>query len=90
VLGYQRLDATAIRRVWPSAPAALQESLANARSYQVALENPQINVQGDTATVSSTRRIRSQPLAGRAQETSLATVFVLRRGASGWYIDRIQ
>jgi hypothetical protein len=84
---YANRDAAAVRRIWPSAPATLPSALAAARSYQVDIQNPQIAVQGDTATVTATRFIRVQPAAGRAQETSQPTTFSMRRGPNGWYID---
>ena len=87
-LAYQRLDPAAVRRVWPSAPTTLE--LGNLRSYQVVLENLQITLRGDTATVTTVRRIRTVLLDGRAQERSVPTTFSLRRGPGSWFIERIQ
>jgi ketosteroid isomerase-like protein len=90
VAGYQRLDPAAIRAVWPSAPGDLQKSFNDLRSYELQLQNQQITVRGDTATVSATRRIRQQPKAGRAQERSVPSTFILRRTGGSWVIDSIR
>lgn len=88
--GYQRLDPAAIRAVWPSAPADLQKSFSDLRSYAVQLQDPQVTVRGDTATVSTVRRIRQQPKAGRTQEVSVQSTFTLRRTGASWVIDSIR
>jgi ketosteroid isomerase-like protein len=88
--GYQRLDAAAVRRLWPGAPATLRESFADMRSYQLTFENMQISVRGDTATVTTVRRIKAQPQAGRLQETNAPTTFTLRRAGGGWVIDSVR
>jgi hypothetical protein len=88
--GYQRLDAAAVRRLWPGAPATLQQSFADARSYQLTFENTQISVRGDTATVTTVRRIRAQPKAGRPQEMAAPTTFTLRRAGGGWVIESVR
>jgi hypothetical protein len=90
VAGYQRLEFAALRRVWPSAPASLQQSFAEYRSYDIVLESPQITIRGDTATVSSMRRIRVQPRAGRAQEASGQMTLALRRAGNAWVIDSVK
>ena len=64
--------------------------LANLRSYQVVLENPQIILRGDTAIVTCVRRIRTGLPDGRVEEVSVRTTFSFRRGAEGWYIERVQ
>jgi hypothetical protein len=87
---YAARDAAAVRRIHPSAPGNLEGALSAARSYQVDIQNPQINVQGDTATVTATRRVRVQPAAGRVQEDTRSTTFSLRRGPNGWYIDGVR
>ena len=87
---YASRDAAAVRRIWPSAPNNLQAALSGARSYRVDVQNPQIVVQGDTATVTATRVIRVQPVAGSAQQISAPTTFTLRRGQNGWFIDAVR
>jgi ketosteroid isomerase-like protein len=87
---YANRDAAAVRRVWPSAPNNLQAALSAARSYRVDIQNPQIAVQGDTATVTATRVIRVQPEAGRPLEQSQPTTFSLRRVPNGWIIDAVR
>jgi ketosteroid isomerase-like protein/predicted Ser/Thr protein kinase len=88
VAGYSRRDAEAIRRVWPSAPATV--NFANVRSYDLKLTDVQIQVQGDVATVTCIRQLKVQAAAGKAQEASPRTTFTLRRGPSGWLIERVQ
>jgi len=87
---YRRLDANAVRRLWPSAPPGLPQSFNDARAYEIDLQNQQISVRGDTATVSTMRRIRMQPKAGRVQENSAQVTFSLTRAAGGWIIDSIR
>jgi ketosteroid isomerase-like protein len=87
---YANRDAAAVRRVWPGAPNNLQAALSSARSYRVDIANPQIAVQGDTATVTATRVIRVQPEAGRPLEQSVPTTFSMRRGQNGWFIDALR
>jgi tetratricopeptide (TPR) repeat protein len=87
VAGYEGLDPAAIRRVYPSAPNL---NFNNVRSYSMVLQNPQISLQGDTATVTTTRQIKVQMAAGRPQEASQRTVFTMRRGQNGWTIERVQ
>ena len=87
---YGARDAAAVRRVWPSAPANLEAALAATRSYRVDIQNPQIDVKGDAATVGATRNLRIQPAAGAALDRSQPTTFSLRRGQNGWYIDAIR
>jgi ketosteroid isomerase-like protein len=84
------MDVAAIRRVWPAAPASLQRSFDDARSYELEVQNLQVTVQGDTATVSAVRRTRSLPKAGRLLEVSVQTTFSLRRTGNGWLIDSIR
>ena len=88
IAGYERLDVGAIRRIYPTAPANLD--LSNVRSYRLALENVEITVQGERATVTATRRVRAQMKAGSIQEPTLPTEFSLRRAASGWLIERVR
>jgi ketosteroid isomerase-like protein len=87
---YAQRDAAAVRRVHPSAPANLDAALSAARSYRLDIQNPQIAVQGDSASVTATRYVRVQPPAGRVQEVTQATTFSLRRGPNGWYIDTVR
>jgi serine/threonine-protein kinase len=88
---YGSRDAAAVRRIWPSAPSALDAALRGTRSYQVDVLNPQITFQGgDTATVTATRNIRERPAAGAERQLSLPTTFSMRRGPNGWYIEAVR
>jgi ketosteroid isomerase-like protein len=88
VAGYQRLDAAAIRRVYPSAPATL--TFADVRSYSLTLDPPQISISGDRATVRTVRRLRVQMRAGSPQQQTLPTEFSLRREGNGWIVEAIK
>jgi ketosteroid isomerase-like protein len=88
VAAYQRLDINALRSVWPSAPANL--NLSRIRSYEIELRDPRITIQGNTATVVCTRRVRARMEVGEAQDFSARTEFTLRRSTGAWVIDRVQ
>ena len=88
VAGYERLDVAAIKRVFPSAPANLD--LSNIRSYSLTLDNVQVELQGDRATVTAVRRIKVQMKSGGTQQPTVPTEFNLRRGAGGWTIERVR
>lgn len=87
---YAQRDPAAVRRVHPSAPANLETALNSARSYRVDIRDPQVSVQGDTATVTATRYVRVQPAAGRVQEITQAATFTLRRSPNGWIITGVR
>jgi ketosteroid isomerase-like protein len=87
---YGSRDAAALRRIWPSAPGAIDAALKSSRSYQVDVVNPQVVVQGDTATVTATRNIRERPAAGSERQQSQPTTFLFRRGPNGWYIEAVR
>jgi ketosteroid isomerase-like protein len=87
VAGYQGLNFDVIRRVWPGAPTV---NFSGVKSYQMQLTDPQVTVQGDTATVVATRQVRVQNAAGRPQENTGRVVFTLRRTPSGWLIDGVK
>ena len=88
VAGYEKLDVDAIKRVYPGAPANL--TFNNVRSYSLTLDNPQISISGDRATVKTVRRLRVQMRAGSPQQTNLPTEFILRRAGNGWVVDQIK
>lgn len=88
IAGYQRLDVGAIRRIYPGAPANLD--LSNVRSYRLVLDNVEITLQGDKATVTAIRRVRAEMKAGKTQEPTLPTEFSMRRAGGGWVIERVR
>jgi hypothetical protein len=91
VEAYERLDAAAIKRVWPSAPDTLTRDLANARSYRLELLDTRITINGDAARVTCTRRIAFQPVTGRTPPSRTDTIAVLfTRAPSGWLISDVQ
>ena len=90
VAGYRRLDAAAIRRVYPNAPSTLEKTLADSKSYEIALEGVQIAVAGDVATVKAARRVRQQASAGRTQDSRTAATIELQRTPAGWIITAVR
>ena len=88
VAAYERLDAAAIRRVYPSAPNL--DRLSDIRSYKLDLEMMNITLQGDKATVTAVRRLKAQMKNGATQDVAQPTEFSLRRAGSGWVIERVR
>ena len=88
IAGYERLDVAAIRRIFPGAPATLD--LSNVRSYRLALDNVEITLQGERATVTAIRRVRAEMKDGSRQEPTRSTEFAMRRAGSGWVIERVR
>jgi ketosteroid isomerase-like protein len=85
--GYRSLDANAILRVYPKAPAqALRNAFQEARGYDVEIDVSQIKVTGDRAVVSSRVRQTFRPKAGRAQENTQATEFEMQKSGNSWVI----
>ena len=67
VNAYERLDAEALRKVWPTAPPTLTRDLANTRNYRLRLSDVNIAIHGATARVTCVRHITLQPAVGRSQ-----------------------
>jgi len=87
VAGYERLDAAAIKRVYPGAGNV---DLSNVRSYKLGLEKVDITAQGDKATVTAMRKVKAEMKAGNTQEVTRPTEFSLRRAGNGWIIERVR
>lgn len=90
ISAYERLDPSALRRIWPSMPSNLGGELGRARAYRLQLIDVQIDVDKDAATVTCIRRINFSPDVGREQSASLSTVIALQRGSTGWFIQEIR
>ncbi|MGE3959410.1 MAG: protein kinase [Vicinamibacterales bacterium] len=86
---YNRMDAGAVRTVWPGAPAGL--SFAGNRSYSLTLVGPDLRfVQPDRAVVSAQRHTVQELENGQKRETSVDVTMNLRRISGGWVIDTVQ
>ena len=89
VAAYTALDAAAVARLVASQSAAdLKRTFDLYRSIRLALSGTQIDVQGDTATVTCVRQI--DVVTNRGNQTlhqASATTFKLRRSASSWMIE---
>ena len=85
---YAKMDAQALRTVWPGAPAAF--SFAGNRSYTMNLRNPQLQWNGDKPTVTAVRHTIQELENGQKREASVPITITLRRISGGWVIDTIQ
>ena len=89
---YEKLDASAVTRLWPSAPAGeLTRSFSQYRSYRMEIIGPSISMTGgDTAVVACVRRMSVEPKVGRRPAPRLvSTVMRLRRFNDSWIIESI-
>ena len=91
---YESLDAAAVLRVQPSFTSKQAEQLAKAfsgyRSYNLTIEEIQISLQGQKATVSTRVTRGLTPKVGRAQTVTAATVFLLEKRGTAWQIVGVQ
>ena len=89
VAGYEHLDVGAIKRIYPNVPANLD--LSKVRSYSLVLEKTKIDLDGDKATVTATRRLRVQMKSGSQPDPqTVPTEFTMRRTAGGWVVERVR
>jgi ketosteroid isomerase-like protein len=88
--GYRALDVNRILQVYPSLAREQAEQLRrtfeSVTSYEVEIRNPQIDVQGDAATVRATLARRMVPRVGGPVANEVQTEFRLRRDGNGWAI----
>jgi len=91
---YESLDAAAVLRVQPSFTTKQADQLAKAfseyRSYNLTIEDVQISLQGQRATVSTRVTRGLTPKVGRAQTVTGATVFLLEKRGTVWQILGVQ
>ena len=74
---YQKVDAAAVVKLWPSAPAAeLTRNFSQFRSYAMEIIGPKISVTGDRAVVTCVRKMSGEPKVGTRQSPRLAGVGV--------------
>lgn len=88
---YERVDAAAVVKLWPAAPAAeLTRSFSQFRSYTMEIIGPKITVTGDRAVVTCVRKMSGEPKVGTRQSPRLVElVFRLRRAGASWIIDAV-
>lgn len=87
---YRARDPASVRRLWPSAPRELDDSLTSARSYQVDILDPQISISGARATAIASRRVRIVTAAGRVQQSTERVTFTLERTPDGWVVAGVR
>lgn len=89
VEAYNRLDAGAASRVWPTVDRrALARAFANLESQGIAFEACELNVDGPDATAACHGRAHYVPKVGDREPISQSRrwTFRLQRGAAGWQI----
>ena len=91
---YQSLDQAAVARTMPSLTAdqlrALERDFAGYRRYTVEIKDERINIEGQTATVTCDVVRSFETKTGVSQSHTLRSTFHLRRGGSGWIIERLE
>jgi energy-coupling factor transporter ATP-binding protein EcfA2 len=89
---YEKVDAAAVVKLWPSAPAAeLTRNFSQFRSYAMEIIGPKITVTGDRAVVICVRKMSGEPKVGTHQSPRLVElVFRLRRAGGSWIIDAVE
>jgi ketosteroid isomerase-like protein len=84
---YSRLDANAVRAVYPSADvAALQRQFTQMRSQRVQIQGEQIQINGATARVSCTWQVVFQGSAGAAKREAPRILLTFQRTGDAWVI----
>jgi ketosteroid isomerase-like protein len=84
---YSSLDAGAVKRVYPAVNEQdLKRRFADIRSQQVQIQNEQIAVSGDAATVTCTVITVFQGQVGASRRISLQAVFRLEKRNNAWVI----
>ena len=84
----------ALKAVWPGLSGAQQSAIesefANARSIDVTLASPRIQVTGSTATVVTRRQYRLRTRDGQQLSSESVTTLALRQAGSGWVIESVR
>ena len=84
---YSRLDLDGVLAVYPGLDvAATRKAFSGFRALQMTIENAQVSVSGDTASVSCTVRQVFTPRVGRGTEARTPTRFDLARQGDRWVI----
>jgi hypothetical protein len=89
---YSALDAGAVSQLVSSLSVAqLRQQFGQLKSYNVTVADRRIEIQGDRATVTSTREIAAiTKLANQQERRSIPTTFLLRRSSSSWVIESVK
>jgi serine/threonine-protein kinase len=94
VAALQGRDMAALRAIWPgmsgAEQSAIQRNFEEARSIGVRLDNPRVEVTGDTARVVGLRHYTLQTRSGQQLESEAITTLQLRRAGSTWVIESIR
>ena len=84
----------ALRRLWPglggSQETAIRNEFEHARSIDVEIVSPRIDVAGETAIATFTRRYALVTTDGQRLNSQSVTTMSLRRTGNGWTIDRVR
>ena len=93
VAGLDARSMAALKRVWPTLSGAqeraIQAEFANARSVQARFNDPRIEMNGDSATVTGVREYRLVTQDGQQLSTVTRTTLTMRRSGDAWQIERI-
>jgi tetratricopeptide (TPR) repeat protein len=91
---FESRNISALKRVWPTLSAAqeraIRSNFENARSLEVTLESPRIQVSGESATVTAVRRYALLTVDGHDLRTETRSTFSLRATPNGWVIQNVQ
>ncbi len=83
-----------LKRVWPSLPGSQEEAMrkefAHARRIDVEVDDTNVNLSGNTATVTFIRRYRLSTVDGQRLDTNSRTTMSVRRAGTDWVIDRVR
>jgi len=84
----------ALKRIWPSLQGAQEKAVRDefmyARRIEVDIDNVDVNVSGNSATVTFVRRYQLSTVDGQRPLTSSRTTMTARRAGSEWVIDRVR
>jgi hypothetical protein len=91
---YAALDAAAVQRIYPTLAPNLVEQLRRRfesyKTYELALTQPRVDVQNETATVRTLVTHKTIPRVGSPQSSAVETEFRLLRDARGWTITDVK
>jgi serine/threonine protein kinase/tetratricopeptide (TPR) repeat protein len=85
---------SALKRLWPglggTQESAIRNEFQHASRIEVEIVSPRIDVAGDTAIVTFTRRYALLTTDGQRLNSQSVTTMNLRRATAGWMIDRVR
>ncbi len=94
VAALEARDMGALRAIWPGMSggeqSAIQQNFEEARSISVRLDNPRIEVSGNTARVTGLRHYTLQTRSGQRLDSEAVTTLMLRRAGGMWVIESIR